>query len=72
MVKFYFTSKKPFAKQPKEIGHLFQDFTCPYEYATATIDDLLTKKFEKSFELHPIYEINIQEPTFHVHRLLIT
>lgn len=67
MVKFYFTSEKPFAKQPKEIGHLFQDFTCPYEYASATIDDLLTKKFEKSFELHPIYEINIQEPTFHVH-----
>ena len=67
MVKFYFTSEKPFAKQPKEIEHLFQDFACPYEYASATIDDLLTKKFEKSFELHPIYEINIQEPTFHVH-----
>ena len=67
MVKFYFTSEKPFAKQPKEIGHLFQDFACPYEYASATIDDLLTKKFEKSFELHPIYEIDIQEPTFHVH-----
>ena len=67
MVKFYFTSEKPFAKYPKENAHFFQEFACPYEYACTTIDDLLSKKFEKSFELHPIYEINIQEPKFHVH-----
>lgn len=67
MVKFYFTSEKPFAEYPKENAHFFQEFACPYEYACTTIDDLLSKKFEKSFELHPIYEIDIQEPKFHVH-----
>ena len=68
MVKFYFTSKKPFAEKPKETEHLFQEFECPYEYAFTSIDELLTNKFETSFELHPIYEIDIQEPKFHVTR----
>lgn len=68
MIKFYFTSEKPFVEKPKETEHLFQEFECPYEYAFTTIDDLLGNKFKTSFELHPIYEIDIQEPKFHVTR----
>ena len=66
MVKFYFTSEKPFAKQPKETEHLLQEYECPFEYAFETINDLLTHKFRRFYQMTPIYEIDIQEPKFHV------
>ena len=68
MVRFYFTSEKPFAKQPKETEHLFQNYEVPFEYAFKTINDLLTHdyNFRKFYQITPIYEIDIQEPQFYV------